>query len=353
MRPGQRFLFFLLLFCVFWLAVGACYLLYRFQILSTKPKRANCCEVVPASLTQISRRPESQKTKTSSAMETSSATETASDAKASAAAEALSSTEPSSTVESSATPDSSTAESPSTGEPTSTAEAFSKLESSSAPESSLTPESSSTPESSLTPNPSAGASSISALLDPSQGARRVVLDIQPQIQKVWNYCAPTTVSMILQSQGIEISQEVLAQEMGTAEPFGTHNADAIDVLNRHLERKAESGKTKIIYTLATVTSGAKESEDMRLFLDRLLENIDRGYPMYYTFDVSKLYPGRKGEHNVIGIGYALNEAGDVEKLYYWDPDPTVQDPVYKGLKVVSPTKLLDAMTTCVEPNYGW
>lgn len=158
--------------------------------------------------------------------------------------------------------------------------------------------------------------------------------------------------MILQSQGIEVSQEVLAQEMGTAEPFGTHNADAIDILNRHLEGKAESGKI-IRYTLATVTSGAKDSEDMRLFLERLSENIDHGYPMYYTFDVSKIYSGRKGEHNVIGIGYALDEAGDVEKLYYWDPDPTVQDPVYGGLKVVSPTKLLDAMTSCVEPNYGW
>ena len=91
---------------------------------------------------------------------------------------------------------------------------------------------------------------------------------------------------------------------------------------------------------------------MRLFKERLKKNIDAGYPLYYTFDNS--YPGRSGEHNVIGIGYELNsDASDIIGVYYIDPSYTVQDPVYGGLKKVTPQELLAAMLTCQEPNYAW
>lgn len=56
---------------------------------------------------------------------------------------------------------------------------------------------------------------------------------------------------------------------------------------------------------------------------------------------------------MIGIGYSLTGGGEVAKIYYLDPDPGQQDPVYGGWKTVTPEELLDAMTTCAEPNYGW
>lgn len=76
--------------------------------------------------------------------------------------------------------------------------------------------------------------------------------------------------------------------------------------------------------------------------------------MYYTFWVEKIYPGKKGEHNVIGMGYELSEDGkDVTGVYYLDPSPNVQDPTYGGLKKVTPEELLDAMLPCQEPNYAY
>ena len=175
-----------------------------------------------------------------------------------------------------------------------------------------------------------------------------------QVQRAWNTCAPTTVSMMLACRGIDISQEQLAEEMGTDAHFGTHNANAIQVLNQHLFGYPEPTDGQAGYRLETVRSSSSNSIDMRLFKERLKKNIDVGYPLYYTFDNSKMYPGRSGEHNVIGIGYELNsDASDIIGVYYIDPSYTVQDPVYGGLKKVTPQELLAAMLTCQEPNYAW
>ena len=71
-------------------------------------------------------------------------------------------------------------------------------------------------------------------------------------------------------------------------------------------------------------------------------------------DVSKIYPGLKGEHNVTAIGYIETEDGsDIKYVYYLDPAPKVQDSVYGGLKIETPEKLLNSMLTCEEPNYAW
>ena len=73
-----------------------------------------------------------------------------------------------------------------------------------------------------------------------------------------------------------------------------------------------------------------------------------------TFWVEKLYPGMRGEHNVIGMGYELSEDGkDMTGVYYLDPSPNAQDPTYGGLKKVTPAELLDAMLPCQEPNYAY
>lgn len=186
------------------------------------------------------------------------------------------------------------------------------------------------------------------------GGQKVRLNVSLVIQRYWNYCAPATVSMMLVSRGINVDQAQLANEMGTDESFGTHNSNAIRVLNRYMFGYDVPYGNQAGYRLATVTNPNSGSEDMKLFKKRLVQNINDGYPMYYTFDNSKMYPGRSGEHNVIGVGYVLTADGtDVAYVYYLDPSYMVQDPIYGGLKIVSPEELLNAMVTCMEPNYGW
>ena len=104
------------------------------------------------------------------------------------------------------------------------------------------------------------------------------LEVPMQIQRAWNTCAPTSVSMILAYRGVQASQEELARAMGTDETFGTHNVNAIRVLNQYLFGYAEVPAGQAGYHLATVTSSASNSEDMRLFKERLRKNIDDGYP---------------------------------------------------------------------------
>ena len=189
---------------------------------------------------------------------------------------------------------------------------------------------------------------------PTPKRRKKILAVTPQIQEEWYFCAPATVSMILSTQGKFVSQRQLAQEMGTYVPFGTHNKDAIRVLNQHLFGYSVPKEGQAGYRLASVTNASPNSEEMSVFKERVRKNIDDGYPMYYTFTLSKIYPGKNGEHNVIGIGYELTPDGkDISAIYYLDSMTHEQDPVYGGLKKVTPEELLEAMAACEEPNYAW
>ena len=187
----------------------------------------------------------------------------------------------------------------------------------------------------------------------NQGIRKL-LPISLKLQEEWYFCAPATVHMMLASRGVSVSQHQLAKEMGTFEPYGTHNRDAIRVLNQNLFGYPEPSGNQAGYRLATVTDSRPDSEDVRLFKERVRKDIDDGYPLYYTFNVAQIYPGKSGEHNVIGVGYELTVDGkDIAAIYYLDPDTHVQDPSYGGLKKLTPEELLAAMATCGEKNYAW
>lgn len=187
----------------------------------------------------------------------------------------------------------------------------------------------------------------------NQGIRKL-LPIPLKLQEEWYFCAPATVHMMLASQGVSVSQHQLAKEMGTYNPYGTHNRDAVRVLNQHLFGYPEPSGNQAGYRLATVTDSRPDSEDVRLFKERVRKDIDDGYPLYYTFNVAQIYPGKSGEHNVIGVGYELTADGkDIAAIYYLDPDTHVQDPTYGGLKKLTPEELLAAMVTCGEKNYAW
>ena len=187
----------------------------------------------------------------------------------------------------------------------------------------------------------------------NQGIRKL-LPIPLKLQEEWYFCAPATVHMMLASRGVSVSQHQLAKEMGTYNPYGTHNRDAIRILNQNLFGYPEPSGNQAGYRLATVTVARPDSEDIRLFKERVRKDIDDGYPLYYTFNVAQIYPGKSGEHNVIGVGYELTADGkDISAIYYLDPDTHVQDPTYGGLKKLTPEELLAAMVTCGEKNYAW
>ena len=187
----------------------------------------------------------------------------------------------------------------------------------------------------------------------NQGFRKL-LPIPLKLQEEWYFCAPATVHMMLASRGVSVSQHQLAKEMGTYNPYGTHNRDAIRVLNQNLFGYPEPSGNQAGYRLVTVTDARPDSEDIRLFKKRVRKDIDDGYPLYYTFNVAQIYPGKSGEHNVIGVGYELTADGkDISAIYYLDPDTHVQDPTYGGLKKLTPEELLAAMVTCGEKNYAW
>ena len=187
----------------------------------------------------------------------------------------------------------------------------------------------------------------------NQGIRKL-LPISLKLQEEWYFCAPATVYMMLASRGVSVSQHQLAKEMGTYNPYGTHNRDAIRVLNQNLFGYPEPSGNQAGYRLATVTDARPDSEDIRIFKERVRKDIDDGYPLYYTFNVAQIYPGKSGEHNVIGVGYELTADGkDISAIYYLDPDTHVQDPTYGGLKKLTPEELLAAMATCGEKNYAW
>lgn len=187
-----------------------------------------------------------------------------------------------------------------------------------------------------------------------KGASKKYINVNQQVQQKETTCAPTAVSMMLSSRGKKVSQDQLALEMGTTTDFGTHNNDAIRVLNMHLFGYEAPSSNQDGYRIATVKSADKDSEDLKLFKERVKENIDNGYPLYYTIENSIMYDTGGGEHNLIGNGYLTNSDGtDIEYIYYIDPSPTRQDPTYGGLKKVTPQELLEAMIPCVEPNYAW
>lgn len=178
-----------------------------------------------------------------------------------------------------------------------------------------------------------------------------VLAVTPQIQEKSHYCVPATVSMMLSSRGLALSQEQLAREMKTNLPFGTHNRDGIRVLNHHLFGYETPSDGQAGYRLETVTDVSRQ---LPVFKERLRQNIADGYPMYYTLDLSKVYDGLSGEHNVIGVGYALTaDETDIALIYYIDPLAEVQEVNHNKLKIMTPEELMVAIASCQEPQYAW
>lgn len=185
--------------------------------------------------------------------------------------------------------------------------------------------------------------------------KRHKLNVATQAQQKWHWCAPTTVSMMLSARGKNISQSQLAREMGTYEPFGTHNKDAVRILNRHVFGYDFPSGNQAGYRIETVRD--KSPETLNKLKNRIIQNTKDGYPMYFTFNPGKVYPGViNAEHNVAGAGYiATPDGNDIAFIYYVDPYGKFHDKTYGGLKIITPEKLINAMVDpyVTEPNYAW
>ncbi len=121
-------------------------------------------------------------------------------------------------------------------------------------------------------------------------------------------------------------QRQLAQEMGTYVPFGTHNKDAICVLNQHL------------FGYSSLKEGSHRlSSRMQVqILKRQTIQGARSQKYWWWLSNVTLYPFqnlslKNGEHNVIGIDRGIDprREGYFSHLFRL---MTQQDPVYGGLK---------------------
>lgn len=182
--------------------------------------------------------------------------------------------------------------------------------------------------------------------------KKYMLPVKTQAQQKWFWCAPTTVSMILASCGVNVSQSQLASEMNTYEPFGTHNRDTVGVLNKYLF----GYETPKNYRLEKITSSS--GEELRRFKDRVIKNTKDGYPLYLTADLAKLYPGRSNpaEHNVVEAGYiSTPDDRDVALIYIVDPYSKIHASVNGGLKIFKSEDVLEAAISpsVTEPYYAW
>lgn len=174
------------------------------------------------------------------------------------------------------------------------------------------------------------------------------LGIRPQVQQTTFWCSPATSSMLLSSYGIDHTQSRLSVLMDTKLPFGTHNQNAIKVINNILSLYNIPKK----YNLVTVKKDDKLDYDK--FKDDFYMAINRGNPVYLTLDLTKISDTRKGEHNVLGIGYVLDKKNDkIKYVIIYDPSTVVVNSTYGSLRIMSVNTLLDSLSMCIEPNYAY
>lgn len=157
--------------------------------------------------------------------------------------------------------------------------------------------------------------------------------------------------MMLSARGITSDVFTLAKLMGTYEPYGTHNRDAIRVLNQQLFGYAQPQANQPGYRLAELHGQPNEITD---FTARFVKDIDDGWPVYLTLNLATIYPGKAhGEHNVAGIGYESAANGQVTAILYLDPYQPFADPQTGPLHRIAPADLVRSIQACEEANYAW
>ncbi len=174
------------------------------------------------------------------------------------------------------------------------------------------------------------------------------LGISPQVQETTFWCAPATSSMLLSFYGVDYSQTKLSTLMDTKLPFGTHNQNAITVINNILNLN----NVEKNYNLVTVKNG--DTLDYDKFKSDFYMAINKGNPVYLTLDLTKISDTRKGEHNVLGIGYVMDKNNEnIKYIIMYDPSSVVFNSTYGSLRIMKVNTLLDSLSMSIEPNYAY
>ena len=176
------------------------------------------------------------------------------------------------------------------------------------------------------------------------------------IQEETYYCAVACGQMILDHFGISKSQQQLADEMNTYVPgersdgiVGTYDADVARVLNAYVFGAQPESAYDAGYRVQPVSEYFVQSE-YDTFVQRIMRNIDDGYPSILQIKVSSVYASSNhGNHNVLVTGYY--KAGS-------DISFTILDPYYggnsgTGCSDINALTLFRAIVASVEPSYIW
>lgn len=180
-----------------------------------------------------------------------------------------------------------------------------------------------------------------------------ILQVDQSVQENNYYCTPAAAQMGLRLFGIEKSQDELASMMHTDPVVGTYDFELARVLNMLLFEKEVIGEGEPGYRVTAVDQSESREVVKSLFEQRIVKNIDDGYPSYIQIDLQTLYSDRnKVSHMVIVVGYLKSEQG-VQRIYVIDPLSSVQDPKYGGLKYLTVDEVMDAFYNNIEPAYIW
>ncbi len=179
-----------------------------------------------------------------------------------------------------------------------------------------------------------------ALLEERLTSRQ--LEVSPQVSQRWWYCVPASLSMILDTVGVQVDQFTLARQTNCIDYVGTESPDAIKVLNQYVIGKEAPEPGEMGYHLEKVTEYTPMSSQFSEFKLNYIKSIQAGKPVYLTFNFDKMYDkgGQNFDHAVVGIGYVANESEtDIERILYRDPSVSLSGHIHS----VTPEKYFASM----------
>lgn len=181
------------------------------------------------------------------------------------------------------------------------------------------------------------------------------IPIQQSVQENGYFCVPACLQMVLRVHGIEVSQNLLAQEMNTSSVTGTEYVDLQRIVNKYCFGSENINDNQPGYHIQTIAIGDNSNATMSTLENRIRADMASNDPVFIAIDRAYLYPNLShGNHMIILIGYStFTGTNTIANYYIIDPSYVVQDPVYGGLKIVTPEELLNAIAYNEEPAYIW
>lgn len=171
-----------------------------------------------------------------------------------------------------------------------------------------------------------------------------ILDIKLKKQETSYYCSCACVQMLLSLFDIEVTQDELAIQLNTNEITGTLDKNVAYVLNEYLFNGQPQYDNSYGYRVESLNEKTIENEQK--FYDRIIQNIEDGYPTVLQFNMNSLYnDGRNVNHQGLIVGYKV-ENNEIKTITYIDPYDDVA-----GYHTYDAPLIYKAMMDSVEPAY--